>query len=378
MRLTSMDQALLKLRRWLVGLFVTTMAAGCAVVGAEEGNDESIPYVGEPRVEAGLALDEPALAAHRTAPEARTTVSDRAPHQVVMADGTPLPLRRWGPSPETGEPPRAVVLGVHGLNDHAGSFAPTAAALVPEGMAVYAWDQRGFGASQARGSWPGTDTLVADASWVAGQLRERYPQTPIYLMGISMGGAVIALGLDQEPDLPVDGVVLSGPAVWGEEVMPWHQRWALWVGERLVPDLAVSARAVGIEPTDLDAVLDDLAEDPLWIRRTRVEVMAGVAELMDEALEAIPQLDRATMLIQYGGQDEVIPPEAMCAMYQRLPTDGPWRVAHYPEGYHMLTRSSIADRVLADVAAFIDAPAAPLPSGQGVDRAEAIGAVCEN
>lgn len=372
-----MDQALLKLRRWLVGLFVTTMAAGCAVVGAEEGNDESIPYVGEPRVEAGLALDEPALAAHRTAPEARTTVSHRAPHQVVMADGTPLPLRRWGPSPETGEPPRAVILGVHGLNDHAGSFAPTAAALVPEGVAVYAWDQRGFGASQARGTWPGTDTLVADASWVAAQLRERYPQTPIYLMGISMGGAVIAMGLDREPDLPVDGVVLSGPAVWGEEVMPWHQRWALWVGERLVPDLAVSARAVGIEPTDLDSVLDDLAEDPLWIRRTRVEVMAGVAELMDQALEAIPQLDQATMLIQYGGQDEVIPPEAMCAMYQRLPIDGPWRVAHYPEGYHMLTRSSIADRVLADVAAFIDAPAGPLPSGQGVDRAAAIDAVCE-
>ena len=42
--------------------------------------------------------------------------------QVVLPDGTRLPLRSWLPASGA---PRAVILGLHGLNDLAGSLAST-------------------------------------------------------------------------------------------------------------------------------------------------------------------------------------------------------------------------------------------------------------
>mgnify|MGYP002279043348 CR=1 FL=1 len=356
-----------------LALVVALAASGFVASGAQ---DNGVVFVGPARVDQGLALDTAQLVAGALPAPGATTVFAQAPHQIVMPDGTPLPLRRWGPAPETGEWPQAVVLGVHGLNDHAGSFVATAEALAPNGVAVYAWDQRGFGASRERGEWPGVDALVADAHFAARALRQRYPDTPLYLMGISMGAAVVLVAADAQNPLPVDGTVLVGPAVWGEVAMPWYQRWGLWIGERLAPELSFNAQAVGIHPTDREAVLDRLAKDPLWIRQTSIEVMAGVADLMDKALKGLPDFAGPMTLIQYGGQDEIIPPEAACAMFRRLPPQAPWRAAFYPTGFHMLTRSSVGSTVLADIMAFIEARDAMLPSGHGMSRQDMLAAVC--
>src|SRR5262245_31106348 len=59
----------------------------------------------------------------------------------VMDDGARLPLRSWVPA----EPPRAVVVAVHGLNLHSGGFDGLGTFLAPRGFLVYAFDQRGFG-----------------------------------------------------------------------------------------------------------------------------------------------------------------------------------------------------------------------------------------
>ncbi|OYW09059.1 MAG: hypothetical protein B7Z53_03680 [Rhodospirillales bacterium 12-71-4] len=59
---------------------------------------------------------------------------------VVAADGARLPLHAWAPP----GPPRAVLLALHGFNDHAGNFlADSIGALTEGGLLVYAYDQRG-------------------------------------------------------------------------------------------------------------------------------------------------------------------------------------------------------------------------------------------
>ncbi|MFO8154680.1 MAG: alpha/beta fold hydrolase [Pseudomonadota bacterium] len=362
-----MSKGLMRLPAGLLALFL----AGCA------GSGETVPRVGPPMVERGFALDTEAMVDAAPLPAATATEFGPAPHQVVMPDGTPLPLRRWGPAPEAGESPEAVILGLHGFNDHAGAFAATATALAPDDIAVYAWDQRGFGASRQRGHWVGTDRLVADALWIADELRQRYPETPIYMMGLSMGGAVTALAVERDPDLPVDGALLVGPAFWGRATMPWYQRVALWVGERVAPWMSFTGDGLGIEPTDDPAVARQLARDPLWIRDTRVDAIAGISDLMDRGLLALPKLRGPPTLIQYGGADEIIPADAACAMFRRLPVDGNWRAAYYPEGYHMLTRYTGAPAVLNDIRAFITDTGGKLPSGRAIDRAAAIAELCD-
>src|SRR5262245_46052237 len=75
--------------------------------------------------------------------------------RLVMADGAVLPLKRWLPEGE----PRAVIVGVHGFNDYSNAFAIPAAVWAKDGIATYAFDQRGFGAAPDHGKWPGVPTM---------------------------------------------------------------------------------------------------------------------------------------------------------------------------------------------------------------------------
>ncbi len=302
---------------------------------------------------------------------------------VTMADGYRLPLRQWLPSGQPG----AVVLGLHGFGDYGRAFASLEPALVASaGMALYAYDQRGFGATVNPGTWPGKKSLVADARAVVALLRRRHPDIPLYVVGESMGTAVVLLAQREKEALDADAVVLLAPAVWGMDTMPWYQRISLWLARRLTPGLVLSGESadrLGIYPTDDPAVLRAMRQDPLVRGRASVRALHGITTLMGDA-SRVASIHRPTLVL-YGLRDQVIPPRPVCRWLERLTASGPGpgdvRVALYDDGYHMLTRYTGSDRVIADIAAWLEGmsrgerPEA-LPSGAGRAPAKAEEAVC--
>lgn len=270
---------------------------------------------------------------------------------VRTADGTELPLRMWR---GTG-PVKAVVLGLHGFNDYSKSFEHPAKTWVEAGIVVYAYDQRGFGAAPHHGLWPGSRAMTGDLAAISRLLRAKYPDVPLYLIGESMGAAVIlaAYGNGDRPE--ADGVVLSAPAVWGRDHMPFYQRGALWLGVRTVPWLTLTGRGLEIRASDNDDMLRDLGRDPLVIKATRIDALHGLTNLMGEALAAAPQMD-ARALVLYGREEQLIPESAREALLDSLPKNGRWRYAEYESGFHMLLRDLNADLVLRDIAAWAVAP----------------------
>ena len=278
----------------------------------------------------------------------------------VAADGAALPVRSWLPEGE----PRAAVLALHGFNDYSNAFADVGAFLAGRGVALYAYDQRGFGETAHRGLWPGTQALVDDLGAVAARVRARHPGIPFFLLGESMGGAVLMAAMTRPAPPPADGIVLAAPAVWGRQTMPWYQRLALAVASRTVPWLEVSGRGLNKKPSDNLEMLKALSRDPLVIKDTRVDALAGLADLMDEALAAAPRL-AGPILVLYGETDEIIPRKPTLRMLRGLPPDpeGRRRVALYAKGFHMLLRDLEAGTVWRDIEAWLADPAAPLPSG---------------
>src|SRR5207237_2585691 len=135
----------------------------------------------------------------------------------VAADGAVLPLRKWLPPRDRGGgEARAVILALHGFNDYSNAFDGPGEIWSKEGIATYAYDQRGFGAAPERGFWPGRAALAADATTAAQVLRCLYPRVPLYLLGDSMGGAVAVIAMTGESGTPVpdvDGSILTAPAV---------------------------------------------------------------------------------------------------------------------------------------------------------------------
>jgi len=276
--------------------------------------------------------------------------------RLVMADGDTLALQSWLPEGE----PDAVILALHGFNDYANAFDAAAGAWAGDGIATFAYDQRGFGHDDMAGLWPGEATLVDDVTSAVELIGARYPDTPVFLMGESMGGAVAILAAARQPPPDIDGLILVAPAVWARQTMPLGYRVSLWLGAHLTPDMTLRGANLDIWPSDNIEMLRALSADPLVIKETRVDAVYGLVNLMDSALAEAANIRVPTLLL-YGANDQIVPPEPVGLFVADL--DPNHRVAAYDSGYHMLLRDLEAQVVIDDVAIWIDAPHRALPSG---------------
>lgn len=282
--------------------------------------------------------------------------------QFITADGAVLPLKSW--LPDHTQPTNAIIVALHGFNDYSNFFQLPGNFLKQQGIACFAYDQRGFGASPQRGLWSGVQTYARDLRQFVELLTQRYPNIPIYLLGESMGGAVVITAMTNEPMPPIQGIILSAPAVWARETMPWYQQFVLWSLSHTLPWLTLTGESAGVVASDNIDMLRQLSQDPLVIKETRVETIYGLVNLMDRALESAKQLDARTLLL-YGERDEVIPKEPTFLFLQNIgvTTDELKTVAIYENGYHMLLRDLQAKIVWQDISAWLNTEITELPSG---------------
>ena len=273
----------------------------------------------------------------------------------LMEDGYKLPLARW----EAIGRPRALVLALHGLNDYSKAFDGLGQHLASQGISVIAYDQRGFGTTGGRGLWHGSERLGKDLAVMTQLLRERYSGTPLYVLGESMGGAVVLTAL-ADSSLDVDGVILLAPAVWTRDSMPFYQRFGLWLAAHTLPSKQLTGKGLDIKPSDNIEMLRALGRDELVIKPTRVDVLYGISNLMDRAMLTADDVS-GTLLFLYGERDEIIPAEPTCALYSKLASLEAVRLTGiaYEQGYHMLTRDLQGGVVMEDIGSWITAGLQP-------------------
>ena len=153
----------------------------------------------------------------------------------------------------------------------------------------------------------------------------------------------------------------NGGAVWGWKSMNIFYKAGLWLGAHIIPWATPSGRGFGIKPSDNRDMLIALSKDPHIIKRTRIDSVYGLVNLMDAAYDSAPDITTPALVL-YGDNDELIPKKPTYEMLSRLAA--PHRVALYDTGYHMLLRDLDAEPVLTDIAAWIKDREAPLPSGR--------------
>ena len=280
----------------------------------------------------------------------------------ITPDGTKLPLKKWQ---QADQEIKNVLIALHGFNDYSNFFQQAGNYFSQNNTVSYAYDQRGFGNTPNRGLWAGTETLISDLVCFIQLIKNKHPDIPVYLLGESMGGAVVISTVAQAENLPVDGIVLVAPAVWGRQTMPWYQNMLLWTLSHTMPWLTLTGSGLKIQPSDNIEMLRALSQDPLVIKASRVEALYGLTNLMDRALLSAGGISTKSLLL-YGEKDEIIPKKPTYQFLQNLKKDTETRlhtIAFYENGYHMLLRDLQASVLWNDINSWLNTPVTHLPSG---------------
>ncbi|MET0311378.1 MAG: alpha/beta fold hydrolase [Burkholderiaceae bacterium] len=125
----------------------------------------------------------------------------------------------WMAAEKPGAP---VLLYLHGARWNVTGSAPRIRRMQELGFSVLAVDYRGFG--QSTNVLPSEATAYEDARQAWAWLAAKYPGTPRYIFGHSLGGAIaidLATNVDDEKGVMVEGTFTSIPEVFNTFKWGW-------------------------------------------------------------------------------------------------------------------------------------------------------------
>lgn len=221
--------------------------------------------------------------------------------RLQTSDGLSLLVQRWEPQGEA----RGVLLIIHGLKDYGDRYADFAVAAARRGFEVRTLDLRGHGDSEGdRVFIDRFSDYLGDVDLFVKQGLKDAGKTPVFLMGHSMGGAIVTLyTLTEKPKLA--GLITSAGAL--ETDAPAGLVGAVKFFSVVAPRLAV------FELNDADfsrdpKVVASMATDPLIFdgkgpARTASELLGAIARIHELGGKvSVP------LLAMHGSVDKVTPP----------------------------------------------------------------------
>lgn len=241
---------------------------------------------------------------------------------------------------------------VHGHGEHGGRYAGLAEAMGHHGIATYAMDVRGHGASGgARGHVLAWDTLIADFAQF-NSIAETQSGTEVVPLGHSVGGSILLSAVVRGRVKPARFVV-SSPALRVKTAVPG---WKLTLGNvasRLLPGLALAteldAAQISRDPEVVKAYRDDPLVHDKMSARFYTEWQAANREVLDRAGEIT-----APFLATHGSGDQIIDPAGTEELYRRATVEGR-RLIVYPGAFHEPYNDVGREQVFADLAAWLGA-----------------------
>ena len=253
--------------------------------------------------------------------------------------------------PET--PPLAHAVIVHGYGDHCSRYEWTMNQFCRAGIATYTYDQRGHGRSPGkRGYIPCFEDFLDDLDVFLEHIKDTLTEAPLFLMGHSMGGMVLARYAETRT-LHVRGLIFSSPFLAFSEEVP---RFLVALGPiiaRVLPRLPVSKvdnRGLSRDP----AVIKAADNDPLCYHGGVAAHTAGEFYRMIQTIEGDAHRIDSPMLVLHGGSDHIVSPSGSKMLHEKArSTDKTLQL--YPDGYHELFNDLEKEAFMAGIIAWIKA-----------------------
>lgn len=228
-------------------------------------------------------------------------------------DGLKLYYRHWNC-----EHPKAMLCIVHGLGEHSNRYDLLAEQLKTHDITTFAMDLRGHGKSEGkRGHAKSIDLLMSDVEELLKTARAEYTDLPMYILGQSMGGNLVANYAIRMNTNELKGMILTSPWLRLAFDPPAWKITLANIVKNVWPSLT--------QPNDLDATQftrDEAAiraynEDPL----NHGQISVGLYTTCSQSSEyALANADRIKLpaLIFHGTADPIVDWKASEALAEKM------------------------------------------------------------
>ncbi|KAI6046316.1 alpha beta-hydrolase [Pisolithus marmoratus] len=256
---------------------------------------------------------------------------------------------------------KAAVVFVHGFAEHIGRYEHVFPAWSARGIAVFAFDQRGFGrtaldlenksktSSYGKTSWK---EQLEDIEWAVKHVKNEFGTMPVFLYGHSMGGGLVLAFPTRETAPPspdtvssLAGVIATSPLILQAKPAPRAARWLGDKASRVFPSVLIPAPVNAKDLSHDQAVDEAYLKDPLV---KQVGSLKGISDMLDGG-ENLLRKDYAhwpenlpvrrfkllCLLLAHGSEDKITSHKASEQFYNAVPA----QVKHlsiYPGGFHEL------------------------------------------
>jgi alpha-beta hydrolase superfamily lysophospholipase len=259
-----------------------------------------------------------------------------------------LYYRHW---PTTGDT-KGVVLLIHGLGEHCQRYEHLAVHLNQAGYALSSMDLPCHGKSAGiRGHVESFDVFENAALKLYQQTKASHPDTPIFLLGHSMGGLIATRLLLNHQD-KFKGALLSGAAIQSPQEPPSWQVALIKFIAKLFPKakmLALDASAVSRDPK----VVEKYMADPLVSKdKLSAQFLVSMTNAMRECIDGAGRINLPIKLM-HGSKDVMTAPAGSQLLHDTVSSNNK-QLTIYPGLFHEIFNEPEGESIFAEMVSWMD------------------------
>jgi acylglycerol lipase len=244
------------------------------------------------------------------------------------------------------EKPKAILIFVHGLNEHAGRYEKTAEYFTSQGYTCYFFDHRGHGRSD------GLRSFVDDFEEYQKDLDEfvlmvkAKEKNKVFIIGHSMGGQILVNYVAKyKPDIA--GFVSASANIKVGFAIPWYKKFLGLQLAKICPRFKIPA---DVDPKWISrdrAVVLAYKKDPLVPKTITLNLAAEVLANQEALLEIAKKITLPALII-HGSDDRICALEGSEDLMKVISSKDK-KLIVYQDGYHELFNDIDKEKVLDDV-----------------------------
>jgi alpha-beta hydrolase superfamily lysophospholipase len=270
-----------------------------------------------------LPTVEPAMDAARSDSDEQKAAKKREKYIVELSSSKKQVRRGNAPClswlPKEGNP-KAVILCVHGLGLHNGTYTDFGQRMAGLGYATYAIDVRGFGSfMEAKGrEQVDFDGCLQDIQSTLKVLHRAHKGLPLFLLGESMGGAIALRATAIYPDL-IDGLISSVPASDRFKQNQTRLNVAIHLLESPNKPFNVGKELIS-QATEKQDLRDQWSKDPLNKLNLTPNELLQFQHFMNQNHKCAKLIQVTPVLFVQGCRDKLVRPEGTVELFNELAT----------------------------------------------------------